>query len=109
MEDEFKIQITIVPENYEYNEEEIVYRIYFEDQLISERSLPILKPNQGIVDTFYLSIPISSSKNKLIFNNCKSKKALMKYINLNGYIIQSAGNFFYQKRGFEVSEYKINT
>ena len=53
--EEYYFQLTIVPETYDYDEEEIAYRIYFDNQLISERSLPTLQHNQGIVDTFYIS------------------------------------------------------
>jgi hypothetical protein len=76
---EYKFQLVIVPEDYDYGEEEIAYRIYFQDQLISERSLPILKPNQAMVDTFYLQIP-DYQDTKLLFTNCKHKKSLYKKI-----------------------------
>ena len=50
-----KVSIVISPESYDYVEEEISYRIYVEDQLTSERSLPIIKENQRMIDTFYLN------------------------------------------------------
>jgi len=80
---EYKFQLVIVPEDYEYNEEEIVYRIYFENQLISERSLPVLKPNQGIVDNFTLLLENTRDIKNLMFENIKNKKAVIEKININ--------------------------
>ena len=81
--DEYKFQLVIAPESYDYGEEEIVYRIYLEDQLISERSLPILENNQGIVDTFFLKLKKDTSPIFLKFKNIKNKKALLKNISIN--------------------------
>jgi hypothetical protein len=82
--EEFKFELTIVPEDYDYSEEEIVYRIYFAKQLISERSLPILKTKQGIRDKFYLKIEQTDKKfQTLYFLNFKSKKCTLKKISIN--------------------------
>jgi len=83
---EYKFQLVIVPEDYDYGEEEIAYRIYFKDQLISERSLPILKPNQAMVDTFYIEIKNYTNAN-LLFQNLKCKKAMYKKIIVNDLIL----------------------
>jgi hypothetical protein len=103
---EYKFQVTIVPEDYDYNEEEIIYRIYFEDQLISERSLPVLQTNQGIVDTFFINLPDSNTIKNILFKNCKLKNAKIKKISVNDFSIDSGygkiqfGNFFVRFNSF---------
>ncbi|NDH09286.1 MAG: hypothetical protein EBY16_06680 [Gammaproteobacteria bacterium] len=81
---EYKFQVTIVPENYDYGEEEIVYRIYFDDQLISERSLPILQTNQAITENFTLLLENNYKTKSFIFETIKDKKAVIEKINING-------------------------
>ena len=91
--EEYKFQFLIVPETYDYGEEEITYRIFFDEQLISERSLPILSPNQGIFDNFIVKID-KQSKKKILFQNILYKKSIVKKIiineipfdNINGHI-----------------------
>jgi hypothetical protein len=86
---EFKFQITIIPEDYDYGEQEIAYRIYLDEQLISERSLPILRPNQAIVYTFYLDI--KDYKNlKFSFKNLKYKKATCEKIIVNDIVLNKS-------------------
>lgn len=84
MENEYKFQLTIAPEDYNYDEEEIVYRIYFDDQLISERSLPKLQIRQAINDNFILKLDDKIEKN-LIFYNVASKKAIVKTLKINDF------------------------
>lgn len=92
---EYKFQLVIAPESYDYGEEEIVYRIYYEDQLISERSLPALEPNQVLTDNFVLILDNNMERkkniilqkntvyNSLFFVNIKNKKSFIKKITIN--------------------------
>ena len=86
---EYKFQITVVPEDYDYNDEEIIYRIYFDNQLISERSLPVLNPSEGIVDTFFINLLNSNTVKDIWFKNCKLKNAKIKKISVNDFSIDS--------------------
>ena len=81
--EEYRFELLIAPESYDYSEEEIVYRIYFDDQLIIERSLPILTENQGIVDIFFIKLKKNNFENELHFLNCGLKKAKLKKIFTN--------------------------
>jgi len=98
---EYKFQVTIVPEDYDYNEEEIIYRIYFEDQLISERSLPVLQNNQGIVDTFNIQINEIKDFFKLNFFNLGKKLAKTYKIKINDLLIDL--NDTNQTHGIKIS------
>lgn len=71
---EYEIKLKIEPENYDYGEEEIVYRIFINGQLICERALPKLTQNQKFFDCFSLKLD-DSKTNNLIFNNLKTKTA----------------------------------
>ena len=84
MEVEYKFQLMIVPESYDYEEEEIVYRIFFNKQLISERSLPIMSEKQLLLDNFSC-IANSKNINELLFFNTKFKKAIITQITINNY------------------------
>jgi len=84
--EEYKFQLVITPESYDYGEEEIVYRIYFNKQLISERSLPVLRENQGIIDSFFLNLEqCLDTKNIFYFENLKNKKAKPTDFFINNY------------------------
>jgi hypothetical protein len=74
---EYTIKLQIEPKNYEYSEEEIVYRIFLEKQLIIERSLPILTQNQKLIDCFHISKSFKTWPSLINFYliNTKSKKA----------------------------------
>jgi len=85
MENEYKFQVTIVPEDYDYGEEEIVYRIYLNEQLISERSLPILKHNQAITDNFVINLCNTSKEKIFSFENIKRKKATVEKLIINDF------------------------
>lgn len=85
--EEYKFQLVITPETYDYNEEEIVYRIYFDKQLISERSIPILKNTQAMTENFVLKIENSSEIKIFQFQNIKTKKAFIEKIIINGFFI----------------------
>jgi hypothetical protein len=71
---EYNIKFQIKPENYDYSEEEIVYRIFINDQLIIERSLPRLTQNQELFDFFCLKLDNLKS-NIILFENIKNKIA----------------------------------
>lgn len=101
--EEYKFQVTIVPESYDYGEEEIVYRIYIDDQLISERSLPILQHNQALLDTFYINTDFLKMKHFKIIN-CKEKKVKFKHMNVNDLFINFLGGKLYKKINLSVSE-----
>jgi hypothetical protein len=85
---EYNIKLQIEPENYDYGEEEIVYRIFFYDdekkykQLINERSLPILGVNQVVLDSFNISF--DKKILNFLFENIKNKKCFIKKIYING-------------------------
>ena len=83
MDNEYKFQLVIVPESYDYVDEEIVYRIYLNKQLISERSLPILKENQHLLDTFFIKSNSEFLNFKLVIINCKSKKCFLEKFFIN--------------------------
>ena len=53
---DFKISLVLVPQSYDYADGEIVYRIFVDDQLISERILPILNENEALYDTFIVKL-----------------------------------------------------
>ena len=53
---DYKISLVLVPESYDYGDGEIVYRIFVDDQLISERSLPVLNEHEALCDTFVVKL-----------------------------------------------------
>jgi len=77
MMDEFLFKLKILPENYDYQEEDIIYRVFCQKQLVSERSLPILTKNQLFVDSFTLKLE-KNIVNLFEFINIKTKKAKIK-------------------------------
>lgn len=79
---EYNIKLQIEPENYDYGEEEIVYRIFINGQLIIERSLPLLVQNQKLLDYFSLELDDLQSNN-LFFMNTKNKIAKPSKIFIN--------------------------
>ena len=82
--EEYNIKLKIAPKSYDYGEEEIVYRIFFNKQLISERSLPLLNQQQLLVDNFICNAN-SKNINELHFFNTKFKKAIITQITINNY------------------------
>lgn len=79
---EYNFQITFEPETYDYSDEEIVYRIFFDTQLISERSLPQMTTNQRLVDFF--TVKCAEPKNhRLIIYNIKNKKCKIVAVTIN--------------------------
>jgi len=68
----YNIKLQLEPENYDYGEEEIVYRIFINGQLIIERSLPQLTQNQKLLDCFCLELDDSNSS-QIYFENIKNK------------------------------------
>jgi hypothetical protein len=104
---EIEFKLIIVPESYDYGEEEICYRIYFEDQLISERSLPVLQQNQGIVDIFYVKNEGFEPKS-LKFINLKNKECKIKSMNINNIKFNSFNGITIKNLNLTVTESKIN-
>ena len=82
--EEYKFEFIIIPESYEYHENEIIYRINIDKQLIIERSLPSLELKQAIKDSFFLKIPIAQRGVTISFYNLYEKKAKIHKIYING-------------------------
>ena len=81
---EYTIKLTIQPESYDYNDEEIVYRILFDKQLISERSLPKLTNNQKLLDCFTINVEQTNNLRILDLENVKDKRCILFDANING-------------------------
>lgn len=94
---EYTIKLEIQPESYEYQDEEIVYRIWVIDekyigvkegnifnycQLISERSIPKLEKNQILHDNF--SLKIDNLTIAVLLENVKNKKVYITGAYING-------------------------
>ena len=94
---EYNLKLEIQPEVYDYEDEEIVYRIWIVDdkyigvkegnifkycQLISERSFPKLKDNQILIDSF--SIDIDNLFIAVLLENTKNKKVYIRGADING-------------------------
>ena len=79
---EVKITLILTPESYDYGVEDIVYRITVNNQLISERSMPLLDQNQAVADTFFLNNTLTK-KYYILIQNLKLKKTKYKGIIIN--------------------------
>ena len=88
---EYRIQIEIEPETYDYDEEDIVYRLYLNEskiyslnnaQLISERSLPKLNLSQKIIENFLFVA--NDKKYFILLKNISNKKCVVKKTTING-------------------------
>jgi hypothetical protein len=82
---EVKISLVIVPESYDYAEDDIVYRLFFQGQLISERSLPSLETNNAVLETFTVSDELQEQHTRfdIFFENLSLKAAMVKKFILN--------------------------
>jgi hypothetical protein len=80
-EKEYKISLVLVPQSYDYNDGEIVYRIFVDNQLISERSLPILNENEALCDTFI--VKLDNKRHNLVIEELGDRKLLYKKIIVN--------------------------
>jgi len=79
---EVLVQLEIIPTVQNYENEEIVYRIFFNEQLITERSYPKIPSDQYILDCFHANIQYNSN-NVLEIRNCKGKEAKIRKVRLN--------------------------
>jgi hypothetical protein len=80
-EKDYKISLVLVPESYDYNDGEIVYRIFVDGQLISERSLPLLSPNEALCDTFV--VKLNKDTHNIFVEELGDKRLLLKKIIIN--------------------------
>jgi len=81
---EFKIGLLLVPQSYDYGTEDIIYRIFVNNQLIIERSMPLLDSNQAVLDTFFVSCLLDNIKSfNILVKNIQDKKVLLKTLILN--------------------------
>lgn len=97
---EIKVALIIIPESYDYGIEDIVYRIYVNEQLIVERSMPLLEENQAIVDTFFLD-NLTTKKYNIQLDNLKLKNVQCKSIVINDI---NLGNI----KNLQTKDYVIN-
>jgi len=80
-EKDYKISLVLVPESYDYNDGEIVYRIFVDNQLISERSLPMLNTNEALCDTFI--VKLNKDTHNIFVEELGDKKLILKKIIIN--------------------------
>ena len=78
---DFKISLVLVPQSYDYNDDEIVYRIFVDNQLISERSLPMLRSNEALCDTFI--VKLEKKLHMIFIQETCDRKLLIKKIIIN--------------------------
>jgi len=76
-----KISLVLVPQSYDCNDSEIVYRIFVDDQLISERSLPVLGATEALLDTFV--VKLSKDTHNIFVEELGDKKLLLKKVIVN--------------------------
>ena len=84
---DYKISLVLVPESYDYNDGEIVYRIFVDNQLISERSLPVLNTNEALLDTFI--VKLSKSIHHIFVEELGDKKLILKKTIINDIVYGS--------------------
>lgn len=77
----YKISLVYVPLSYQYNDGEIVYRIFVNNQLISERSLPTLSQNKALCDTFVVNL--AEDYNFIHVHTLKNASLVLKKIVIN--------------------------
>ena len=78
---DYKISLVLVPESYDYGDGEIVYRIFVDDQLISERSLPVLNEHEALCDTFV--VKLDKNPHTIFVEELSDKKIRCKKIIIN--------------------------
>jgi len=106
MIEEFKFNMCIQTTESDYADHEIYYRIYANDQLITERSYPCISLSQSVMEVFFLKpndiVPKSDLENvrqlkffsnnsdknryyyKIVLENCSEKKVNCPWITANG-------------------------
>jgi hypothetical protein len=78
---DYKISLVLVPQSYDYSDGEIIYRIFVDDQLISERSLPLLNATEALRDTFI--VKLDKNPHNIFVEELGDKKILCKKIIIN--------------------------
>jgi hypothetical protein len=78
---DFKISLVLVPQSYDYSNGEIVYRIFVDNQLISERSLPVLNEHEALCDTFV--VKLNKNPHNIFVKELGDKKIRCKKIIIN--------------------------
>ena len=78
---DYKISLVLVPQSYDYDDGEIVYRIFVDGQLISERSLPMLRENEALCDTF--TVKLDKNPHDIFVKELGDKKIRCKKIIVN--------------------------
>jgi len=79
--EDYKISLVLVSESHDYSDGEIVYRIFVDNQLISERSLPVLSANEALLDTFV--VKLSKDTHNIFVEELGDKKLLLKKVIIN--------------------------
>ena len=114
MIEEFKFNMCIQTTESDYADHEIYYRIYANDQLITERSYPCISLTQSVMEVFFLkpndTIPKAdvgnssilsyfakhSDKNKyyykIVLENCTDKKVTCAWLTVNGLKLNPSSN-----------------
>ena len=89
----------LVSKSYDYNDGEIVYRIFVDEQLISERSLPVLNASEALLDTFV--VKLDKNLHNIFVEELGDKKLLLKKAIVNNV---SYGSAF----GVKTKDFKID-
>ena len=96
--EDYKISLVLVPQSHDYSDGEIVYRIFVDDQLISERSLPVLSANEALLDTFV--VKLSKDTHNIFVEELGDKKIRCEKIIIN--------NIEFLPRGFKTKDFAIS-
>ena len=91
-EKDYKISLLLVPQSYDYNDGEIVYRIFVDNQLISERSLPVLSVNEALCDTFI--VKLNKDTHNIFVEELSDKKIRLKELIVNDVSFGSSASFY---------------
>ena len=97
-----KISLVLVPQSHNYSDGEIVYRIFVDDQLISERSLPVLSANEALCDTFIVKLD-KSIWHTIFVKELSDKKLLFKKIIIND--IEYNRSYIVHTKDFKINLY----
>ena len=89
---ENNIKLILAPISYDYMDGEIIYRIIVNDQLITERSIPVLNLNQALSENIILGEP-ESKKYLLRIKNLKDKKVFLSKIIINNISIEYSPDY----------------
>jgi hypothetical protein len=93
-----KISLVLVPQSHNYSDGEIIYRIFVDNQLISERSLPLLSANEALSDTFV--VKLSKNTHNIFVEELGDKKIILKKIIIN--------NVEFFSKGIRIKDFTIH-